>query len=250
MSPPKPDEFLANKYEPSEWYNRAALDVREEIDNSSMALGSKKLAVGGIQDMLYGLDKLTERPDPKPVITIYGSARTGPDTFTYQRGRYTGALAAQNGYDVMTGGGPGIMEAGNRGAYEAGGTSIAIPIRLPFEPETKGNGYATLTIPQRNFYTRMQMLKMVGADGAFVVERGGIGTGAEVLDTLTQIQTEKMPQAPVYFMGKGDWAPMEKLLDHWQKIGTISPEDRNLYKVVNSPQEVFDDLARRRAAAR
>ena len=225
-----------------EWYNRSSVNLRHEIDNSSMPLDWKKQIVSGHQDFTYGLDALAARPNQKPIVVVYGSARFKENDFRYQRSRYIGGRAVQEGYDVMTGGGPGIMEGANRGAYEAGGTSIGVVLKLP--QEKRGNGYQTLTLKHRNFFTRMENLKKADV---FVVEDGGIGTGAEALDTLTHIQCGKLKETPVYFVGKKSYATLDKWLTEMQKAGTISPGDRGLYRMVDNPDDIFTDLARRQA---
>ena len=223
-----------------EWYNRSSANLRHEIDNSSMPLDWKKQIVSGHQDFTYGLDALAKRSDPKPIGVVYGSARFPENDFRYQRSRYIGGRAVQEGYDVMTGGGPGIMEGANRGAYEAGGTSIGVVLKLP--QEKRGNGYQTLTLKHRNFFTRMENLKKADF---YIVEDGGIGTGAEALDTLTHIQCGKLKEVPIYFVGKKNYGFMDKWLAQMEKSGTISPSDRSLYRIVDNPDEIFADLRKR-----
>jgi len=225
-----------------EWYNRSSLNLRHEIDNSLMPIDWKKQIVSGHQDFTYALDALANRPNPKPIGVVYGSARFKENDFRYQRARYIGGRMVQEGYDVMTGGGPGTMEAANRGAYEADGSSIGVVLKLPHEQ--RGNGYQTLTLKHRNFYTRMENLKKADF---FIVEDGGIGTGAEALDTLTHIQCGKLKEVPVYFVGKKHYSLMDNWLNAMEKAGTISPADRKLYKIVDGPDEIFADLNRKKA---
>ncbi len=235
------------------WYNSSSSHLREVIDSSKMSLEVRKELVSGHQDITYGLQALHDRPNPKPVLVVYGSARIPESDFRYQRARYIGGKAIQEGYDVMTGGGPGIMEAANRGAFEAlkptrdaagnqtgwDGNSIGVVLKLPHEK--RGNGYQTLTLPHRNFFTRLRNLKEADA---FVIEDGGIGTVAEAMDTLTHIQTGKMKGVPISFVGKEKHQYLERFMDQLEKDGTISPADRKLYKVVNDPNEIFDDLSK------
>lgn len=222
------------------WYNRSSSNLRAYIDESKMPLDWRKQLVSGHQDLTYGLEAVHNRSNPKPIIVVYGSARFKENDFRYQRARYIGGRAAQEGYDVMTGGGPGTMEAANRGAFEAGGGSIGIVLKLPHEKQ--GNGYQTVTIPHRNFHTRMENLKK---GDAFIVEDGGVGTAAEALDTITHIQTGKLHGVPVYFVGKEKHKYLEKFLGQMEKDGTISPADRKLYKIVDDPEEIFRDLRKR-----
>jgi predicted Rossmann-fold nucleotide-binding protein len=117
-----------------------------------------------------------------------------------------------------------------------------VVLKLPHE--SRGNGYQTLTLKHRNFYTRMENLKKADF---FIVEDGGIGTGAEALDTLTHIQCGKLKEVPVYFVGKKHYALMDNWLNAMEKAGTISPADRKLYKIVDNPDEIFADLKRQKA---
>ncbi len=214
------------------WYNRTSVNLRHEIDNSQMPVAWRREIVSGHRDLTYGLDALSKRPDPRPVAIIYGSARLPETDFRYQRTRYLAGRLAQEGYDVMTGGGPGLMEAGNRGSYEEGANSIGVVLKLPHEK--RGNGYQTLTLKHSNFYTRLENLKK---GDVFIGEEPGIGTGAEVLDTLTHIQCGKLKtEAPVYLMGKQSWGFMDRWLANMQKRGTISPADRDLYKILDDPK--------------
>lgn len=243
--PAKADVLMAESQSQSlpDWHNRASVLVRQEINSSNIPVDARKLVVSGFQEMSYGLEALHTRPNPREVMVVYGSARFPEADFRYQRARYIGGRAVQEGYDVMTGGGPGTMEAANRGAYEAGGTSIGVVLKLPHEK--RGNGYQTLTLKHRNFHTRMEMLKQ---GDIFVVEDGGIGTAAEALDTLTHIQTGKLKDSPVYLVGRRNYELMDTWLKAMEKSGTISPSDRKLYRMVEHPDDIFKDLAMRKAA--
>jgi hypothetical protein len=226
-----------------EWYNRSSSNLRHEIDNSSMPIEWKKLLVSGHQDLTYALDALANRPNPKPLAVVFGSARFPENDFRYQRARYLGGRLVQEGYDVITGGGPGTMEAVNRGAYEAGGTSIGVVLKLPHEQ--RGNGYQTLTLKHRNFFTRMETFKPASL---IIGEEGGIGTGAEALDALTNIQCKKLGDVPVYGVGTEFYGHMDTWMKAMVKAHTVSPEDRNLYTLVDNPDAIFADLNRRKAA--
>jgi uncharacterized protein (TIGR00730 family) len=255
---PRAEELMHSA--PQEWYNRATAQLRKDIDNSSMSIPQRKLIVSGMQEMAFGLDAIANRPNShRPIMTIYGSARIQPGTFDYELVRYIAGKAVQNGYDVQTGGGPGIMEAANRGAYQAlkptydatgkhigyDGNSIGVVIKLPFEnggTNGVGNGYQTLSVLARNFYTRAEMLNQAGPGGVFVVGKGGVGTGAEGLNTITQLQTGKMAEAPVFFVGKSSWKPLDNVFRSMERSGMISPGDRNLYRVVDNPDDIFANI--------
>src|SRR5678809_411565 len=134
-------------------------------------------------------------------IAIFGSARTKPDDPDYQAAQETGALLAAKGFAVITGGGPGIMEAANRGAFEAGGLSIGCNIELPFEQ--KANAYQTLSLTFKYFFVRKMMF--VKYSLAFIIFPGGFGTCDELFEALTLIQTRKIRNFPVVLFGTKYW---------------------------------------------
>jgi predicted Rossmann-fold nucleotide-binding protein len=263
---PRADELM--KDVPSEWYNRAAVEMRRNIDSSHMSIEQRKLLVSGTQEMAYGLDAIANRPNSdRPIMTIYGSARVQPGTFDYEVIRYIAGRAVHMGYDVQAGGGPGIMEAANRGAFEAmkpvydaqgqhigyNANSIGIVIKLPFEnggTNGVGNGYQTLSVLARNFYTRAEMLNQAGPGGVFVVGAGGVGSAAEGLNTITQLQTNKMAPAPVFFVGSKNWGQLNSVFKTMAKTGFISPGDMNLYKITDNPNHIFSTLADLQSAKR
>ncbi|HEY9793957.1 MAG TPA: LOG family protein [Candidatus Obscuribacterales bacterium] len=249
-NPLNPDELIASGMAPKAWYDEAAVALRQAIEPSELAISDKKMIVSATQEFARSLQLLRDRPDPKPIMVIYGTARAKPGDFVYERARYLAGRAVQEGYDVMSGGAPGgVMDAVNRGAYEAGGTSIGVTIELPFENASVNNGWHTLTLPHRNFATRQWILKLVGKDGVLVGEEGGIGTQSEVFDAITHIQTKKIDPVPVYLVGSRFWKPFEQLQDALQRRGYISPADRNLYSITDSPDAIFTDLRARKAEA-
>jgi uncharacterized protein (TIGR00730 family) len=170
-------------------------------------------------------------------IAIFGSARTRPDDPDYQAAQETAALLAAQGFAVITGGGPGIMEAANRGAFEAGGLSIGCNIELPFEQ--KPNPYQTLSLTFKYFFVRKMMF--VKYSLAFVIFPGGFGTFDELFEALTLIQTKKIRNFPVVLFGSKYWAG---LLD-WLRAevlpgGKISEHDLNIFHITDSPAEVVE----------
>lgn len=259
---PRTDELMQQEQMPEEWYNRTAVQLRRDIDAGArnMSVEQRKLLVSGTQEMAYGLDAIANRPNnERPIATIYGSARIKPGEFDYELVRYIAGRLVQLGYDVQTGGGPGIMEAGNRGAYEAlrpvydsqgrvvgyDGNSIGVVIKLPWEDggtNGVGNGYQTLAVLARNFYTRAEMLNQAGPGGVFVVGKGGVGTGAEAFNTITQLQTGKMSEAPVFFVGRKNWGAADNMFKFMARTRMISQPDLQLYKVTDNPQVIFDNL--------
>jgi uncharacterized protein (TIGR00730 family) len=175
-------------------------------------------------------------------VTIFGSARVPPDHPQYAEAVETARLLAEAGYAVITGGGPGIMEAANRGAREAGGLSIGCNIELPFEQGI--NPYVDIAINFRYFFVRKTMF--VKYAEAFVIFPGGFGTLDELTEALTLIQTGKIRHFPVVLFGSAYW---QGLLD-WirgtvQDEGKISPDDLNLLAVTDSPEETVRIITQR-----
>lgn len=171
-------------------------------------------------------------------VTFFGSARLPEDDVWYQEARKLGRLLAEDGFTVITGGGPGIMEAGNRGAYEGDGGSIGLDIELP--EEQRRNAYVKKGIGFHYFFTRKVMLS--ASAQAYVFFPGGFGTLDEFYEMITLIQTRKMVEVPIVCVGKSFWNP----LDDWmrasllEKFETISPEDLDFYKIVDTAEEAFE----------
>lgn len=169
-----------------------------------------------------------------PCVTVFGSARFGESHPYYELGREVGALLARAGFTVMTGGGPGVMEAANRGAQEAGGNSVGMNITLPEEQSL--NKFVDVWMSFDYFFVRKVML--IKYSYAFVVLPGGFGTLDEVYDAATLIQTRKIGPFPVVVMGSEYWAPiMEFMRTTMVSAGTISPEDLSYFLVTDSPEE-------------
>ena len=174
-------------------------------------------------------------------IAIFGSARTRPDDPDYKAAQETGALLAAKGFAVITGGGPGIMEAANRGAFDAGGLSIGCNIELPFEQ--KANPYQTLSLTFKYFFVRKMMF--VKYSLAFIIFPGGFGTLDELFEALTLIQTKKIRNFPIVLFGKQYWSG---LLD-WLRAevlpgGKISEHDMDIFHITDSPAEVVEIVTR------
>ena len=170
-------------------------------------------------------------------IAIFGSARTKPDSPEYKAAQETAALFANQGYAVITGGGPGIMEAANRGAFEAGGLSIGCNIELPFEQ--KPNAYQTLSLTFKYFFVRKMMF--VKYSLAFIIFPGGFGTCDELFEALTLIQTRKIRNFPIVLFGSHYWSGM---LDWFRNQvlpgGKISEHDMDMFHLTDSPAEVVE----------
>jgi uncharacterized protein (TIGR00730 family) len=162
---------------------------------------------------------------PRPAVTVFGSARIGAQTEEYAQARACGRALAEAGFAVVTGGGPGTMEAANRGAKEAGGYSVGFNIELPHEQEP--NPYLDLALTFRHFYARKVML--VKAAEGFILFPGGFGTLDELFESLTLIQTDKVRQFPVVLLGRDYWRDLlDWIADEPLERGMISPDDVKL----------------------
>jgi len=172
-----------------------------------------------------------------PAVSIFGSARTRPDSPYYKLAEETAAAVVGAKMAVITGGGGGIMEAANKGACQAGGRSVGLNIELPHEQ--KPNEYQNLSLNFRYFFARKTMFNKYAH--AFVILPGGFGTLDEFFESLTLIQTLKMAQFPVIMMGGKYWSGLlDWIKNVMLKEGTISPEDINLYYLTDDPEEVVD----------
>ena len=170
-------------------------------------------------------------------VAVFGSARTPADSPEYKAAQETGGLLARAGYSVITGGGPGIMEAANRGAFEAGGASVGCNIELPHEQSS--NPYLTTSIKFRYFFVRKMMF--VKYSNAFIIFPGGFGTLDELFEALTLIQTHKIHNFPVILYGSAYWKEMlEWLRGPVFGDGKIVEEDFRRLHVTDSPAEVVE----------
>lgn len=170
-------------------------------------------------------------------VSIFGSARTGPEDNYYKAAQETAALLAKAGFAVITGGGPGIMEAANRGAFEAGGLSIGCNIELPFEQ--RPNAYQTRSLKFKYFFVRKMMFVKYSA--AFIIFPGGFGTLDELFEALTLIQTRKIRNFPVVLFGSDYWNGMLNWIKELMLAeGKISEGDLRLLHLTDSPAEAVD----------
>jgi len=172
-------------------------------------------------------------------VTVFGSARIKESNPLYEDARTLGKMLVDAGFTVITGGGPGIMEAANRGAYEAGGSSIGLNIQLPFEQE--GNPYVNLAVDFRYFFVRKTMF--VKFSDGFVIFPGGFGTLDEMFEALTLVQTRKINRFPILLYGTAYWKGLiDWTVDTLLESGAISPEDLNLLIVTDSLEEIRDAM--------
>ncbi|MGY0501368.1 LOG family protein [Nocardia sp. FBN12] len=183
-------------------------------------------------EFVEGFGALAEIP---PAVTVFGSARTGPDHPEYVAGEAIGSALAQAGFAVITGGGPGAMEAANRGCSEADGYSIGLGIELPFEQGL--NEWVDLGINFRYFFVRKTMF--VKYSQAFVCLPGGFGTLDELFEALTLVQTRKITRFPIILFGTEYWSGLvEWMRSSLAGSGKISPGDLDLIQITDSVDEV------------
>lgn len=173
-----------------------------------------------------------------PCVTIFGSARFNENHEYYKKTVELAARISDLGFTIMTGGGPGIMEAANRGAFENNGRSIGCNIILPHEQ--KENPYLHKWVTFKYFFVRKTLL--IKYSYAFVAMPGGMGTMDELFEAITLIQTGKIKNFPVILFGKDYWQNLIKLLDEFMKRGTISPHDLDLLLITDSIDETIEHL--------
>ncbi|MEL6140061.1 MAG: TIGR00730 family Rossman fold protein [Bacteroidota bacterium] len=175
-----------------------------------------------------------------PCISIFGSARTKPNHPYYQLAQDIAHLLVEEGYGIITGGGPGIMEAGNKGAHLNGGASVGLNIDLPFEQSSNPFVDYDKNIDFRYFFVRKVMF--VKYAQAFVACPGGFGTLDELFEVLTLIQTKKISKVPVILVGTDFWRGMRQWIQEvmLEKEANISPKDMDLIPTVDTPEEVLN----------
>lgn len=173
-----------------------------------------------------------------PCITVFGSARFKEGDTYYDKAREFGARIAELGFTTMTGGGPGVMEAANRGAYEKGGNSVGCNIVLPFEQ--KANPYMHRHITFEHFFVRKVLL--VKYSYAFIILPGGFGTMDELFETLTLVQTKSISVFPIVLFGKEYFSELWDMFGHMAEKNTISKEDLSLVLLTDSVDEAMDHI--------
>jgi uncharacterized protein (TIGR00730 family) len=206
------------------------MDDRRVLERTHEDLANDVAVIAS--EFLGGFQKVLEIH--RPAVSIFGSARVREDSEPYRQARATAGLFAEAGFAVVTGGGPGVMEAANRGCKEAGGLSVGFNIQLPHEQGV--NPYCDIAMTFKHFYARKTMF--VKAAEGFVIFPGGFGTLDELFESLTLIQTGKVLNFPVVLFGRDYWQP---LLDWVNRRllpdGMISPEDVRLLHVTDDPAE-------------
>lgn len=173
--------------------------------------------------------------DLGPAVSIFGSARIGPQDPTYQKAETLGAMFARSGFAVITGGGGGVMEAANKGAAEAGGTSVGLNIHLPHEQIP--NQYATICIEFKYFFVRKVMFLKYAS--AYIALPGGFGTLDELFESITLIQTQRIRPLPLVLVGSAYWGGLlEWVRQNLGSRGLISPGDLDIIQVIDDPAQV------------
>jgi uncharacterized protein (TIGR00730 family) len=196
------------------------------------------------REIEMGFDALRDVEDG---VSVFGSARVAEGTERYELGRRVGACLAHHGHAVITGGGPGLMEAANRGAAEEGGLSIGLNIELPHEQEP--NPFQNRALQFHYFFARKLMF--VRYARAFVIMPGGFGTLDEMFEGLTLIQTHRIRSFPTILVDSTHWRPLLDWIDDTlEDDGLIGPEDKELLVTVDTPSEVCDHVLRAKARQR
>lgn len=234
----EPDDFPSNGLAHERLPIRPNYDDKRFLEGPRSRLEEALRVVRIAREFIYGFRQLHF---VGPCVTVFGSARFLEDNEHYVRGVEVGERLAKAGFTVMTGGGPGIMEAANRGAKKAGGRSIGCNIMLPFEQHP--NPYLDRSLDFRYFFVRKVMLAKYSY--AFVAMPGGFGTLDELFEVATLVQTRKIVRFPIVLMGVDFWEPMlaffqERLVAQ----GTISPEDTDLLFATDSAEEAVEHICR------
>jgi uncharacterized protein (TIGR00730 family) len=191
-----------------------------------------------LSEFVQGFDLLSELG---PSVTFFGSSRFTPDNPYYQKAYETAYLFGKEGYTIVTGGGPGIMEAANKGAYDAGAESVGFQIDIPIE--AKQNQYLTKKLLLKHFFVRKVMLLKNSL--GYIIFPGGYGTFDELFEALTLMQTKKMYPFPILLFGKEYWKPLVKYMRHVMvETGTIDEDDLNFFQIINDPKEALEIIDR------
>jgi hypothetical protein len=181
-------------------------------------------------------------PDVYPAVTIFGSSRANPRSHWYKATTRTARLLVENGFNIISGGGPGVMEAANRGAADAGGKSVGLHIELP--SEQLPNPHANVRLNFHYFFVRKVMFVKYAV--AYIIMPGGFGTLDELFEALTLIQTQRIRSFPVIMMDPSYWGGLvDWLKKRLVQQNTISESDLDLFRVVDTPEEAVAIIKRR-----
>ncbi len=191
-----------------------------------------------LSEFVEGFETLAE---VQPAVSIFGSKRMSPDTPTYDKAQHLAKRLVENGFNVITGGGSGIMEAANKGALEGGGKSVGLNIDLPAEEPP--NAYTNIRLNFRYFFVRKMMFIKYAV--AYIIFPGGLGTLDELFEAITLIQTEKIKPFPLILVEKEYWQGLLNWLkDTPLHVGHISPDDLEIIQVIDDPNEIIRYIKR------
>ncbi len=209
------------------------VDPKYCLDNSVVGDSWRMFRI--MAEFVEGFDAMSAID--RPMVTIYGSARTAMDAPNYLLAEKIAAKLAMEGYGVITGGGPGIMEAGNKGAFEAGGVSIGLNIDLPHEQNH--NPYTSLPLDFKYFFVRKVMFMKYSM--AFICMPGGFGSLDELFESLTLIQTERIKPFPIVLVGTEFWGGLvDWLKETMLNAGNISEDDLDLFQVLDDTDDIVN----------
>jgi len=187
-------------------------------------------------EFVDGVDNLH---DIGPAVSIFGSARTKPDDPVYKKAEKIAALFVKNNFAVITGGGGGVMEAANKGAAEAGGTSVGLNIVLPFEQEP--NKYSNINLDFNYFFIRKVMF--VKYAFTYIIMPGGFGTLDELFESVTLVQTRRIKPFPIILVDSDYWSGLKEwITSRLLKESRISPEDIDILQVMDDPEEIVNTV--------
>ncbi len=191
-----------------------------------------------VAEFVDGFETLS---DVYPCVSIFGSSRAGETSKAYEKATLIAKKLAENGFNIITGGGPGIMEAANKGAKEGGGKSIGLNIRLPLEQAS--NPYADLQLDFKYFFVRKVMF--IKYAQAYVAMPGGFGTLDEIFEAMCLTQTKRIKPFPVILVGSDYWSGLREWIQtNLLALNMISPEDMDLVTIIDDPDEVVTTIKR------
>lgn len=206
----------------------------DEVEEKGLSLEDIERSLNYAKDLTEGLEKVRSFPQG---VTVFGSARLKEHDPYYQQAYELGKMLAAAGHPVITGGGPGIMEAANRGAYESGGRSIGLNIYLPTEQDL--NRYTTDNMEFKYFFARKVMLTFSAK--VYVFFPGGFGTLDEFSEILELVHTDKVPRVPIFLIGQEFWNGLDRyFMDEMERRSLINPGARSLYTITDYINQVVE----------
>ncbi len=217
--------------------NKKEAEINQFVFAKKIVSESKKRSPKILKELQAGFEAISKYPKS---VTIFGSARIKPGTKYYEKTKSLAKKISESGFAVITGGGPGLMQAANEGAFSGGGKSIGFNIELPHEQNI--NPYITDSLGFEYFFTRKFAMNFSGE--AYICVPGGVGTMDEFFQILTLVQTKKIEKVPIILVGKEFWNPIVKYMEKtlYEKFQTISKSDLNLFKVLDDEKEILKIL--------